>query len=574
MSEEILMIVDAVSREKGVEKEIIFGALEAALATATRKRHQDDIDARVSIDRDTGKYDTFRRWLVLDNDAEIEYPDREYHLDDARKIDADVEVEGYIEEPLEPVEFGRIAAQAAKQVIVQKVREAEREQIVEKFQGRVGEMMTGTVKRMERGDIIVDLGGEAEALLPKSKMILREGLRPGDRIRVYLEEVQSVARGPQLYLSRIHPQLLIELFKLEVPEAGEDLIDIHAAARDPGMRAKIAVSTNDPRIDPIGACVGMRGSRVQSVSNELAGERVDIILWAEDPAQFVVSSLAPAEVSSIVVDEELHSMDVIVEEDQLSQAIGRGGQNVRLASELTGWEINIMTEETANEKGSAELEVTIQLFQDKLDVDADVATFLAQEGFSNLEEVAYVPKQELLAIEGFDEDLVNELRDRARDTLLTSAIVLEDKIGDAEPEDDLLNMEGMDLTSARLLASKGVSSMNDLAELAVDELLEILENDDEGHAKELIMKAREPWFADAAEGATVIVTSLKDMRGMDEETLAALTSKDIKTMEDLAELAVDELTDMIEIDEDRAKELIMTAREPWFAEEGTNTANG
>jgi transcription termination/antitermination protein NusA len=574
MSEEILMIVDAVSREKGVEKEIIFGALEAALATATRKRHQDDIDARVSIDRDTGKYDTFRRWLVLDNDAEIEYPDREYHLDEARKIDADVEVEGFIEEPLEPVEFGRIAAQAAKQVIVQKVREAEREQIVEKFQDRVGEMMTGTVKRMERGDIIVDLGGEAEALLPKSKMILREGLRPGDRIRVYLEEVQSVARGPQLYLSRIHPQLLIELFKLEVPEAGEDLIDIHAAARDPGMRAKIAVSTNDPRIDPIGACVGMRGSRVQSVSNELAGERVDIILWAEDPAQFVVSSLAPAEVSSIVVDEELHSMDVIVEEDQLSQAIGRGGQNVRLASELTGWEINIMTEETANEKGSAELEVTIQLFQDKLDVDADVATFLAQEGFSNLEEVAYVPKQELLAIEGFDEDLVNELRDRARDTLLTSAIVLEDKIGDAEPEDDLLNMEGMDLTSARLLASKGVCSMNDLAELAVDELLEILENDDEGHAKALIMTAREPWFADAVEGATVIVTSLKDMRGMDEETLASLTSKDIKTMEDLAELAVDELTDMIEIDEERAKELIMTAREPWFADGDKNTANG
>lgn len=574
MSEEILLIVDAVSHEKGVAKEIIFDALEAALATATRKRHQDDIEARVSIDRETGKYDTFRRWLVLDNDAEIEYPDREYHLDDARKIDADVEVEGYIEEPLAPVEFGRIAAQAAKQVIVQKVREAERAQIVEKFQDRVGEMMTGTVKRMERGDIIVDLGGEAEALLPKSKMILREGLRPGDRIRVYLEEVQSVTRGPQLYLSRIHPQLLVELFKLEVPEAGEDLIEIHAAARDPGIRAKIAVSTNDPRIDPIGACVGMRGSRVQSVSNELAGERVDIILWAEESAQFVISALAPAEVSSIVVDEELHSMDVIVEEDQLSQAIGRGGQNVRLASELTGWEINIMTEETANEKSSAELEVTIQLFQDKLDVDADVATFLAQEGFSNLEEVAYVPKQELLAIEGFDEDLVNELRDRARDTLLTSAIVLEDKIGDAHPDDDLVNMEGMDLTTARLLASKEVCSMNDLAELAVDELLEILENEDEDRAKELIMTAREPWFADAAEGATVIATSLKDMRGMDEDTLASLNSKDIKTMEALAELAVDELTDMIEIDEDRAKELIMTAREPWFANEDKNTANG
>ncbi len=492
MGNEIILIVDAVSREKGVEKEIIFEALEAALATATRKRHKDDIDARVSIHRDTGEYDSFRRWEVMDEEAEIEHPDREYTLSEARKINPEIEIGEYIEEPLPTVDFGRIAAQAAKQVIVQKVREAEREQIVEKFQDRVGEMVTGTVKRMERGDIIVDIG-EAEALLPKSAMIPRESLRPGDRIRAFLEDVKSVPRGPQLFLSRTHPMLLLELFKLEVPEAGEGLIEIHAAARDPGLRAKIAVSSNDTRIDPIGACVGMRGSRVQSVSNELAGERVDIIHWSDDPAQFVVSALAPAEVASVVVDEELNSMDVIVDENHLSQAIGRGGQNVRLASELTGWELNIMTEESATEKSQEEQDAAKQVLREKLDVDDDVATILVQEGFTNIEEIAYVPKQEMLDIEGFDEELVDELRNRARDALLTSSIAFEEKVGDAEPAADLLEMEGMDEKTALLLASHGIRTMEDLAEQSVDELLEV-EDMDEERAKVLIMKAREPWF--------------------------------------------------------------------------------
>ena len=492
MGNEIIQIVDAVSHEKGVEKEIIIEALEAALATATRKRHKDDIDARVSINRDTGEYDTFRRWVVVDEEAEIEHPDREYTLSEARQINPEIEIGEYIEEPLPTVDFGRIAAQAAKQVIVQKVREAERVQIVEKFQDRVGEMVTGTVKRMERGDIIVDLG-EAEALLPKSAMIPRESLRPGDRIRAFLEDVKSVPRGPQLFLSRTHPMLLLELFKLEVPEAGEGLIEIHAAARDPGLRAKIAVSSNDTRIDPIGACVGMRGSRVQSVSNELAGERVDIINWSDDSAQFVVSALAPAEVASIVVDEELNSMDVIVDENHLSQAIGRGGQNVRLASELTGWELNIMTEESASEKSQEEQDAAKQVLREKLDVDDDVATILVQEGFTNIEEIAYVPKQEMLDVEGFDEELVDELRNRARDALLTSAIAFEEKVGDVEPAADLLEMEGMDEKTALLLASHGIRTMEELAEQSVDELLEV-EDMDEERAKVLIMKAREPWF--------------------------------------------------------------------------------
>jgi N utilization substance protein A len=495
---EILMVVDAVSREKGVEREVIFKALEAALATATRKRHKEDIDVRVSIHRDSGEYDTFRRWEVLDDESEaFESPARQILLSYARQKNPDVQIGDFIEEPIEPVEFGRIAAQAAKQVIVQKVREAEREQIVNLYKERKGTLVTGVVKRMERGDVVVDLG-TAEALLPKTAMIPHEGLRPGDRIRAYLEDVYSTPRGPQLFLSRTAPQLVVELFKLEVPEAGEGLITIHAAARDPGLRAKIAVSSRDPRIDPIGACVGMRGMRVQSVSNELAGERVDIIHWSQDPAQFVINALAPAEVKSIVVDEEPHAMDVIVDETQLSQAIGRGGQNVRLASELTGWEINIMSEQAAQEKGESEAATVKQMFIDQLGVDEALADVLVQEGFTSLDEVAYVPKNEMLAIEGFDEEIVEQLRGRARDVLLTNAIALEEKIDMAEPAKDLLEMEGMDEHMARVLASHGIKTMEELAEQAVDDLLEI-EGMDEERARQLIMTARAPWFANQAQ---------------------------------------------------------------------------
>jgi N utilization substance protein A len=413
----------------------------------------------------------------------------------ARKYYPDIQVGEFAEEPLEPVEFGRIAAQAAKQVIMQKVREAEREQIIALYKDRVGTMVTGVVKRLERGDVIVDLGN-AEALLSKTTMIPREGLRPGDRIRALLEDVKSMPRGPQLFLSRVHPKLVMELFRLEVPEAGEGLIKIHGAARDPGLRAKIAVSSVDPRIDPIGACVGMRGSRVQSVSNELAGERVDIIHWSENPAQFVINALAPAEVASIVMDEELHSMDVIVDEKQLSLAIGRGGQNVRLASELTGWELNIMSEQAQQEKGAAETEKLTQVFKESLDVDEAVAQVLVQEGFTSLEEIAYVPKQELLGVEEFDEELVEELRQRARDVLLTKAIAEEEQLSLAEPAADLLAMQGMDEHTARLLAARGIKTMEELAEQAVDDLLEI-EGMTVERAKSLIMTARAPWFEQA-----------------------------------------------------------------------------
>ncbi len=498
MGNEILMIVDAVSREKGVDKEIIFQALEAALATATRKRHKGDIDARVAIDRKTGAYDTFRRWEVVpDETPELEFPDRQVRLSAARTSDPNVQVGDFVEAPLEPVEFGRIAAQAAKQVIMQKVREAERDQIVKLYQDRQGEMVTGVVKRLERGDVIVDLGN-AEALLPRANMIPREGLRPGDRIRALLEEVKSAPRGPQLFLSRTSPKLLIELFKLEVPEAGEGLIQIHAAARDPGLRAKIAVSSSDPRIDPIGACVGMRGSRVQSVSNELAGERVDIIHWSDNPAQFVINALAPAEVQSIVVDEELHSMDVIVDEKQLAQAIGRGGQNVRLASELTGWNLNVMTEQAAQEKSSAEAGKVIQMFMESLDVDEAVAQVLVQEGFNSLDEIAYVPKQELLGIEEFDEELVDELRNRARDVLLTRAIAKEEQISQSQPEPDLLETAGMDEHTAHLLAANGIRTREELAEQAVDDLTAI-EGITEERARDLIMAARAHWFENEAQ---------------------------------------------------------------------------
>ena len=496
MSKEILMVVDAVSNEKGVEKEIIFEAIEAALASATRRKHGEDIDVRVAIDRETGDYDTFRRWKVFEDEStELEFPDRELRMIDAVDVDENAEPEGYVEVPMESVEFGRIAAQTAKQVIVQKVREAEREQVVEEYQDREGELLSGLVKRVDRNGVYIDLGGNAEGFVPREQMVPREPVRPQDRIKALLTEVRSEPRGPQLFMTRTSPQFLIELFKIEVPEVGQGLIDILGAARDPGLRAKIAVRSNDKRIDAVGACVGMRGSRVQAVSNELAGERVDIILWDDNPAQFVVNAMSPAEVVSIVMDEDSHSMDIAVEEDKLSQAIGRGGQNIRLASELTGWELNVMTAADAEQKSESEMKELIDMFSKQLDVDEEIGLILVQEGFSTIEEVAYVPTAELVEIEEFDEDIVTELRSRARDVLLTQAIVQEEKIDEAEPADDLLELEGMDKGLAYLLASKGVVTREDLAELATDDLLEINEMDVE-QAAALIMKAREHWFAE------------------------------------------------------------------------------
>ncbi|HZX23546.1 MAG TPA: transcription termination factor NusA [Woeseiaceae bacterium] len=495
MSKEILMVVDAVSNEKGVDKEIIFEAIEAALASATRKRHGEDIDVRVAIDRQTGDYDTFRRWLVFEDDStELEFPDRELRMIDAVEIDPDAEPGGYVEVPMESVEFGRIAAQTAKQVIVQKVREAEREQVVEEFQDRVGELLSGLVKRVDRNGVYIDLGGNAEGFVPRENMIPREPVRPQDRIKARLVEVRSEIRGPQLFMTRTSPEFLIDLFRLEVPEVGQGLIDIVAAARDPGLRAKIAVKSNDRRIDPVGACVGMRGSRVQAVSNELAGERVDIILWDDNPAQFVVNAMSPADVVSIVMDEEAHSMDIAVEEDKLSQAIGRGGQNIRLASELTGWELNVMTAADAEEKSESEMRELTEMFMKGLDVDEEVAMILVQEGFSTVEEVAYVPAAELAEIEEFDEDIVDELRNRARDVLLTQAIASEEKIDEAEPAEDLLALDGMTRELAYLLASEGVVTREDLAEQSVDDLLDIQEEMDQEQAAALIMAARAHWF--------------------------------------------------------------------------------
>ena len=495
MSKEILMVVDAVSNEKGVEKEIIFEAIEAALASATRRKHGEDIEVRVSIDRETGEYDTFRRWLVFEDEStELEVPDRELRMIDAVDVDENAEPGGYVEVPMESVEFGRIAAQTAKQVIVQKVREAEREQVVEEFKDREGEMLSGLVKRVDRNGVYIDLGGNAEGFVPREQMVPREPVRPQDRIKALLTEVRSEPRGPQLFMTRTSPQFLVELFKIEVPEVGQGLIDILGAARDPGLRAKIAVRSNDSRIDAVGACVGMRGSRVQAVSNELAGERVDIILWDDNSAQFVVNAMSPAEVVSIVVDEDKHSMDIAVEEEKLSQAIGRGGQNIRLASELSGWELNVMTAADAEEKSESEMKELIALFSKQLDVDEEVGLILVQEGFSTIEEVAYVPAAELVAIEEFDEDIVDELRSRARDVLLTQAIVQEEKIDEVEPAEDLLSLEGMDKGLAFVLASKGIVTREDLAELATDDLLEINEEMEQEDAAALIMKARAHWF--------------------------------------------------------------------------------
>ena len=489
MSREVLLLVDALAREKNVEKEIVFGALESALASATKKRYNEEADVRVRIDRNTGEYDSFRCWEVMDDET-FETPELHIKLNEAQKTHPEIQLGECIEEPLESIDFGRIGAQAAKQVIFQKIRDAEREQILNDFMERKEHLVSGTVKRIERGSAIIEFG-KIEALLPRDQMIPKENMRVGDRVRAHLLRVDRSVRGPQIVLSRITPEFLVKLFELEVPEIEEGMMEIVSAARDPGARAKIAVRSNDARTDQIGTCVGMRGSRVQAVTNELAGERVDIVLWSEDPATAVINALAPADVTSIVVDEDNHSMDVVVEEDNLAQAIGRNGQNVRLASELTGWELNIMTEEESGQKNEQEFAKVRDLFIAKLDVDEEVADILVQEGFNTLEEVAYVPLDEMLEIESFDEATVNELRSRARNALLTAAIVSEEKV--EHGIEDLLKVEGMDEETARTLAGKGVGTQDQLADLDVDELVELTGMDSE-RANQLIMTARAPWF--------------------------------------------------------------------------------
>ena len=550
MSKEILNVVEVVSAEKGVAKEIIFEAIEAALASATRKRHREEIDVRVSIDRDTGDFETFRRWEIVDDsavvfsqeeaDAALEKllaeaavaaeaaggdggdapgdadatgdadadepvgprvfdPDRQVLYGDASTRTPALGVGDFIEEPIESVAFGRIAAQTAKQVIVQRVREAERAQVVEAYRHRVGEMVTGAIKRLERGSIILDLGGNAEAIVNREEVIPREIARPGDRLRGYLRDVRTEVRGPQLFVSRTAPELMVRLFTLEVPEISEGLIEIMGCARDPGSRAKIGVRSNVSRIDPVGACVGMRGSRVQAVSNELAGERVDIIPWDENPAQYVINAMAPAEVVSIVVDEESGSMDVAVHEDQLSQAIGRGGQNVRLASQLTRWQINVMTEQQADEKSEVEEGKYLSLFMNQLDVDEEIARILLEEGFTSIEDVAYVPEDEMLAIDEIDEEICRELQSRARDVLLIREIASEEGVSSGFPAEDLLLLDGMDTELAYGLAAKGVTTREELAELSVDDFTELTEIDPE-RAGELIMTARAIWFEQEGAG--------------------------------------------------------------------------
>ena len=491
MSREILLLVDALAREKNVSKEVVFGALEQALAQAMKKLYEGEVDIRVAVDTTTGATEAFRRWQVVPDEAGLEFPDRQELLSEAREQIPDVEVNEFIEEQLEPVEFGRRFAQDTKQAVLQKIRDAEREQILADFLARGESIVTGTVKRMDKGDIIVE-AGRVEARLRRDQMIPKENLRVGDRVRAYVLAVNRDVRGPQLMLSRTAPEFIMKLFELEVPEIEQGLLQIKAAARDPGVRAKIAVFTTDRRIDPIGTCVGMRGSRVQAVRNELGGENVDIVLWSEDPAQFVIGALAPANVSSIVVDEEEHSMDVVVDEENLAIAIGRSGQNVRLASELTGWQINIMTPEESANKSEQETGKTRQLFIDRLDVDEEVADILVQEGFASLEQVAYVPITEMLDIDAFDEDTVNELRTRARNAILTEAIANEEKLEHAS--EDLLSLEGMDSELAAKLAGGQVRTRDDLGDMAVDELVDLtgIEAD---RAKTLIMKAREHWFA-------------------------------------------------------------------------------
>jgi len=503
-NKEILLVADVFANEKDIDKSIVYEALELALAAAAVKRHENQVLARVDINRETGEYTTFRRWeVVAENpeiDGDLEFPDSQALLEVAQMDDPDIEVGDFVEEEIESVAFCRIAAQTAKQVIIQKIREAERKKIVEAYEDRVGELVTGVVKRLEKGSIYLDLGGNVEAYIPREEMIPRESIRIGDRVRGYLKEVRSEVRGPQLFVSRSAPELLMALFRLEVPEVGEGMIDVLAAARDPGSRAKIAVRSNDPRLDPVGACVGMRGSRVQAVSNELAGERVDIILWNDNEAQFVINSMSPAEIDSIVVDEDKHSMDLSVATDNLSQAIGRGGQNVRLATQLTGWELNVRDVSTEAASGDDEMSKIKQAFIDQLDVDEEIADILIEVGLTNVEEIAYIPVEEMLEIEGFDEELVEALRSRAKDAVLINAIASEEAIENSKPAQDLLEMEGMDDELAHEMAAKGILTMEDLADQAVDDLLGFSSVDEE-RAGKLIMKAREPWFAsDQGEG--------------------------------------------------------------------------
>ena len=491
MSKEILLLADALAREKSVSKDVVFTALEQAIASASKKRFKGEADVRVAIDRETGEHEAFRRWQVV-YEPDLENEDNQIGITDARDEDPDVQIGDFIEEELEPIEFGRIGAQAAKQTILQKIRDAERDQILDDFLERNEKLINGTVKRVENHRVLIE-SGRVEAALPRDQMIPRETFRVGDRIRAFIHKIDRLQRGPAVVVSRTSPEFIKALFELEVPEIEEGLLEIKSAARDPGVRAKIAVFSNDKRVDPIGTCVGMRGSRVQAVTNELAGERVDIIVWSADPAQFVIGALAPAQVSSIVVDEEKHSMDVVVDEENLAIAIGRGGQNVRLASELTGWEINLMTVEESAQKQQTETAAVRALFIEKLDVDEEVANILIEEGFSTLEEVAYVPINEMLEIDSFDEDTVNELRNRARNSLLTAAIASEESLDGVA--DDLINLEGMNRDLAAKLAKAGIKSRDELAELAVDELIEI-EAMNEDSAKALIMKAREHWFAE------------------------------------------------------------------------------
>jgi N utilization substance protein A len=494
MNREMLMLVEAISREKSVERDVVFAAVEAALAQATKKLYSGDVDIRVAVDRDNGSYETFRRWHVVPNEAGLQLPDQETLLFEAQEQIADIEVDEYIEEPIESVPIGRIGAMAAKQVILQKIRDAEREMLLNDFMSRGDKILVGTVKRMDKGDIIVE-SGRVEGRLRRSEMIPKENLRSGDRVRAMIMEVDLTLRGAPIILSRSAPEFMIELFRTEVPEIEQGLLEIKSCARDPGSRAKIAVLSHDKRVDPIGTCVGVRGTRVNGVTNELAGERVDIVLWSEDPAQFVIGALAPANVSSIVVDEERHAMDVVVDEENLAIAIGRGGQNVRLASELTGWKINIMDANESAQKMADEVSTGRQLFMEKLDVDEEIADILIAEGFTSLEEVAYVPLQEMLEIESFDEDTVHELRNRAKDVLLTMEIVHEENVD--EVSQDLRELEGLDAELIGKLADKGVHTLDDLADLAVDELTEIT-GQSEVEAKTLIMKAREHWFTDEA----------------------------------------------------------------------------
>lgn len=492
MNREMLMLVDAISREKSVERDVVFGAVEAALASATKKIYGGEADIRVSVDRDSGEYETFRRWHVVPNEAGLQNADAEILLFEAQEQIADIEVDDHIEEPVESVPIGRIGAQAAKQVILQKIRDAEREQLLNDFMSRGEKIFVGTVKRLDKGDIIVE-SGRVEGRLKRSEMISKENLRTGDRVRAVILGVDPTQRGPQIMLSRSAPEFMKELFAQEVPEIEQGLLEIKSCARDSGSRAKIAVVSHDRRVDPIGTCVGVRGSRVNGVTNELAGERVDIVLWSEDPAQFVIGALAPANVQSIVVDEERHAMDVVVDEENLAIAIGRGGQNVRLASELTGWRINIMSAEESAAKQELESESVRKLFVEKLDVDAEVADILIAEGFTSLEEVAYVPMQEMLEIEAFDEDTVTELRTRAKDALLTMEIAKEEKV--EEVSQDLRDLEGVTPELLAKLAAGDINTRDDLADLAVDELVE-LSGLDEAAARALIMKAREHWFND------------------------------------------------------------------------------